>query len=209
MSYTIPSDTHAAGDTGHISDHNNIADVLTALDKSGPNLYMAPTGATSESAGGREVTGSSGTLVSGTVYLRAAVLKQNTVVNNITMCTRGTAETGGTHMWYVLTDSSLVVKAVTADQTGATALTSINTPYTFATNSFTTTYSGLYYVGVMVAATGMPVFLTGVATPTGLNSAAPILCGTSSTAQTTPPSTGTTLTALTSSNGYNFYYYTS
>lgn len=32
MSYTIPSDTHTAGDTGHPTDHNNIADVLTRLD---------------------------------------------------------------------------------------------------------------------------------------------------------------------------------
>jgi hypothetical protein len=31
MSFTIPSDTHVVGDTGHTTHHNNIADVLTAL----------------------------------------------------------------------------------------------------------------------------------------------------------------------------------
>lgn len=31
MPYTIPSDTHTAGDTGHTSDHNNIADMLTLV----------------------------------------------------------------------------------------------------------------------------------------------------------------------------------
>lgn len=34
MANVIPSDTVAAGMTGHISDHNNIADVLTALQAS-------------------------------------------------------------------------------------------------------------------------------------------------------------------------------
>lgn len=183
--------------------------MLTAHDKANLPLYMAPSGATSESVGGREVTGTSGTLTSGTVYLRAAALKQNTLISNLTFCVRGTAETGGTHAWFVLTDSNLVVKAVTADQTGATAIGGTNTPVTVSTNAFTTTYSGLYYVGLCVVASGMPVMLVGATTPTGLNSVTPVLCGSSSTGQTTPPSTGTTLTAITSANSYNFYYYTS
>jgi hypothetical protein len=209
MTYTVPSDTHAAGDTGHISDHNDIADVLTALGYSNLPLYLAPTGATSESAGGREVTGTSSNLTSETVYLRACYLRQNTVVSNITFCTRGTAETGGSHAWYVLTDSALVVRAVTADQTGATALAAAQTTYTFATNSYTATYSGLYYVGMCITASGMPNFLTGPTPPSPLCAVTPVLCGSSSTSQTTPPSVGATLTALTANNGYNFYYYTS
>jgi hypothetical protein len=171
---------------------------------------MAPTGATSESAGGREVTGTSGTLNTGTLYLRAIALKQNTVVSNITFCTRGTAESGGSHAWYVLADSGLVVRAVSADQTGATALGSTNTPFTLAmTSPYTATYSGLFYVGVCVVASGMPNFLVGATTAANLCSATPVLCGSSNTGATTPPSTGTSLTALTSNNGYNFYYYTS
>lgn len=31
MADVIPADNHAVGDTGHVSDHNNIADVLTAI----------------------------------------------------------------------------------------------------------------------------------------------------------------------------------
>jgi hypothetical protein len=209
VSYVIPSDTHAAGDTGHIADHNDIADVLTAHDHANVPLYLAPSGATSESAGGREVTGTSGTLTSGTLYLRACALKQNTLVSNITFCLRGTAETGGSHAWYVLADSGLVVRAVTADQTGATALTTANTPYTLATNSYTTTYSGLFYVGVCVVAGGMPNFLVGPTAPTALCNATPVLSGASNTSATTPPSAGASLTAITGNNGYNFYYYTS
>ena len=31
MAYTIPSDTHTAGNSGHVTDHNNIADMLTLI----------------------------------------------------------------------------------------------------------------------------------------------------------------------------------
>jgi hypothetical protein len=212
VSYTVPVDTHAAGDTGHISDHNNIADVLTALGGGSwiPGLgWQAPTGATAETFPRGWLTGTASAMTSGTLYVQAIGLHQNTVVNNLTFCTRGTAETGGTHCWYVLLDNTLTVRAVTADQTGATALTSTQTPYTFATNAYTAAYSGLYYAGICVVATGMPIMLAGPSSPSGLISLAPILSGSSSTGQTTPPTTGTVMGALTANNGFNFYAYTS
>jgi len=210
MSWVIPTDAHAAGDVNHIGDHNNICDVLTDLATANRSGYLAPTGATAETVPrGLGLTGTSSALVSGTVYLTAIGLHQNTVVNNLTLCTRGTGEAGGTHAWYVLADSGLVVRAVTADQTGATALGTTQTPFTFSTNSYTATYSGLFYIGVCVVATTMPNFLTGPTVPQALSNATPVLCGSSSTAQTTPPATGSSLTAITGSNGYNFYAYTS
>lgn len=210
MSWAIPSDTHAAGDTGHVTDHDNMADVLTDLDNANRSRYLAPAGATAETIPrAMGLTGTSSALTSGTLYLTAIGLHQNTVVSNITFCVRGTAESGGTHAWFVLADSGLVVRAVTADQTGATALGATQTPVTFATNSYTTSYSGLFYVGVCVVASGMPLFLTGPTLPSGMVSAAPVLCGPSSTGQTTPPAAGASLTAITANNGYNFYAYTS
>lgn len=211
MSYTIPSDTHAAGDTGHISDHNNIADVLTALGTAWLTGYQAPAVATAETFPRSLISTGSSAMVSGTLYCMAIGMKQNVAVSNLTFVTKGTAETGGTHLWYVLLDNAMVVRAVTSDQTGATAMTSTNTHYTFSTNSYTTTYSGLYYIGVCVVASGMPVLcaLSTTAIPNDVVGLSPVLCGSSSTGQTTPPTPGTTMTALTGAQGYPFYAYTS
>jgi hypothetical protein len=175
------------------------------------NLYLAPTGATAETFPRRWSTTPSSVGSSGTLYVTGIAIPAGVVVNNITFCTSTAAKTGGTHGWYVLLDSSRVVRAVTADQTdAATVWGTINTAYTLATNAYTTTYSGLYYVGVMVAETAgtMPTFtcLTGQTTVT--NSLVPVLTGASSTGQTTPPATGATMTAITPSSR-EFYAYTS
>jgi hypothetical protein len=174
------------------------------------SLYVAPSGATAETVFREIANTASSALVSGTLYVRAIGLPKGLTVNNITMYTNAAAKTGGSHGWYVLLDSGLAVQAVTADQTdAATVWGTINTGYTLATNAYTTTYAGLYYVGVMVVASGMPTF-TGRSGPlASVNSAAPVLAGVSSTAQTTPPATTTVMTAVTSNTGYHFYAYTS
>lgn len=48
MSDTIPSDAHAIGDTGHVSDHNNISDMLSLLSQvlAGTNGVFDGTNAT-------------------------------------------------------------------------------------------------------------------------------------------------------------------
>jgi len=138
-------------------------------------------------------------LTSGTLTVCAIALPQYMTLTSITMCTKGTAKTGGTHGWYVLLDSGRVVRMVTADQTdAATTWGATNTAYTFSTNSYTTTYTGLYYLGVMVAATSPPNIVTCGGGTSGVAGASPILAGTSSTGQTTPPTVGTTMGALTS-----------
>jgi hypothetical protein len=191
--------TGKAADAGHV--HPNSADL---------SLSIAPTGATGETFPRRQALSASGALVSGTLYATLIPLPAGLVVNNITMLTNTTAKTGGSHGWYVLLDSSRVVKAVTTDQTDAATVWGVaSTPYTLATNAYTTTYSGLYYVGVMVVATGMPTFSCSTNPATGITSAAPVMAGTSNTAQTTPPSTGTTMNAITSAGSYHFYGYTS
>jgi len=209
MAWVIPSNAHVPLDPGHSTDHDNIADVLTDLSQANRSGYLAPTGATAETLPRISASATSSALTSGTLYVTAIGLHQNTVVANLTFCVRGTIEAGGTHAWYVLLDSGLVVRAVTADQTGAAALGTLQTPFTFATNAYTATYSGLFYVGLCVVATTPPLMLAGPSPPSGLVSAPPILCGSSGTGLTTPPATGATMGALTANNGYNFYAYTS
>ncbi len=208
MGWIIPSDTHGAGDTGHIIDHNDIADVLTDLSFTNRSLYLAPSGATAETIPRSLIGGGSAAMTSGTLYVMGIGLHQNITVSNITFATKGTAETGGSHCWYVLLDSGLVVRSVTADQTGATFLASTNTHYTIASSSYTTTYSGLYYVGICVVASGMPQMAVGGAIPNDVASITPAVCGASSTGLTTPPTVSTTMGAITGGN-YAFYAYTS
>lgn len=207
--HILPDGIQAAGangeapDSGHV--HPNNADL---------SLYLAPSGATGETFPRRLAVNASGAPSSGTLYLSAIPLPSGLAVGSITFCVNGTATTAGdvTHGWYVLLDSSRVVRAVSADQVG-TQWNVINTPVTIsvAGSAYTTTYGGLYYIGLMVAtsAGSQPTFDTTANLTGNIGGIAPILCGSSSTGQTTPPSAGATMGAITSSGIYNFYGYTS
>jgi hypothetical protein len=109
-------------------------------------------------------------------------------------------------------DSAVKVLAVTADKTdAATTWGTINTAYTIAVAApIAIQVTGTYYLGVMVATSAgtQPTF-QGLQVAAGIAGAAPVLCGSSSTAQTTPPTVGTTMTAMSSAGGYSFYAYTS
>jgi hypothetical protein len=200
-----PDGIQAAGAIGKTADAGHVHQENGWL-----SLFSAPTGATAETFPRRLAPNASSAPVSGTVSLTAIGLPTGLVINNITMFTNTTAKTGGSHGWYVLLDSGRVVRAVTADQTDAATVWGVaSTPYTLATNVFTTTYTGLYYIGVMVVATQMPTFIAAAAPATGINAAAPFLAATSSTGQTTPPATSTTLAALAGGGGFQFYGYTS
>ena len=175
-----------------------------------PAVSTAPTGATAETFPRIVATAGAGSLTSGTLYLTAIQMPKGAVVNNITYCTKGTALAGLSHGWYLLADSGLVVRAVTADQTTGSWLSATNTVYTLpVAASYTTTYAGLYYVGIMMNATTPAVITASGVPPAGIASLAPVLCGTSNTGATTPPATGTTLTALTANSNMTFYSYTS
>lgn len=200
--------------TGAISSANPGVQ-LVSLGAEVSRLSLAPTGATGETVPRSQATGATSSLAtSGTIYLSAIALPQGTVVNNITFITgTGTLKTGGTHGWYCLADSGLVVRAATADQIDAsTKWGTASTVYTLATNAYTTTYTGLYYVGIMVAnsAGSQPNIVTGTAMAAGLG-VAPILSGTSTISQTTPPATdgSVTLTAIGADGSKRFYAYTS
>jgi hypothetical protein len=173
----------------------------------GSAVWSAPYAAQAETFPRILATGANA-LVSGTLAVTAIGLPQYLTISAIAMSTKGTAKTGGTHGWYVLLDNTLKVRAVTADQTdAATVWGATNTVYQLATNTYTTAYTGLYYLGVMVAASGMPNIASAGAGVAGIVSAVPILAGTSSTGQTTPPSAGTTMGALASANSNTYYGY--
>jgi len=174
-------------------------------------LFLAPNGALGQTMPRRNATSTTIGPTSGNLYLQAIYLPAGVSVGHISFITGGTAKTGGTHGWYVLADSSYVVRAVTPDQTdAATIWGATNTAYSIATAAtYVTTYSGLYYVGVMVAqSAGTTPTFTGSAGFGNANGLSPILVGLSNTGQTTPPATGTTLTTPTAVNLPMYAYVT-
>jgi hypothetical protein len=174
-------------------------------------LFLAPNGALGQTMPRRTATSTTIGPTSGTLYLQAIFIPAGLSIGHISFTTGTTAKTGGTHGWYLLTDSSYIVRAVTADQTDpATIWGTINTSYSIATQAaYVTTYSGLYYVGVMVAESAgtMPTF-TGGSGFGNVNGLSPILVGTAGSAQTTPPSTGTTLSTPSAINLPMYAYVT-
>jgi Pectate lyase superfamily protein len=179
-------------------------------------LLVAPSGATGETFAREEATQyttqSSGysPLVSGTVYAAAIPLPANLLISNLTLQVGSSAFTVVTHGWYALLDSGLVVRAVTADQSGGN-WTNTFTPVTLSVSAsaYTTTYTGYYYVAFCATFSSAGIFPAKTAPVGGLAALTPVLAGSSSTGQTTPPSTGTALAALTSAAGGRFYAYTS
>lgn len=137
-------------------------------------------------------------LTSGTLTMVAIPLTQGTVVTNISFFTGSTAGATMTNWWFGLFDESRNKLAISADQT-SDAIAS-NTKHTLAmTTPYTVLTTGLYYVGIMVAATTVPT-LAGIAvTAVTARNVAPITAGTSSTGLTTPascPSPAGALTAI-------------
>ena len=171
-----------------------------------PDLLTHPVPAVAATMPVSRVTALQGTLSSGTLYVTSLGMAAGTVSSNCTMFTNTTAKTGGTHGWYVLLDNTRTVVAVTADQIdAATVWGATSTGYTLPwVASYAASYTGRYYVGVMVAESAgtMPTFSGGVATTGGIVagtgvSGALAYAGSSSISQTTPPALATQMTALT------------
>ena len=175
-----------------------------------PPTALAPSGALAETMprNGAATTKTAGN--SATAYANGIALAAGMVVSNISLTTGSTPESGGSHGWYALCDSGLVVRAVTADQTGA-AVWGANAELKLALAApYTVPASGMYFAVVCVVASGMPTFLGGGAIGV-LAGIAPQMMGASSTGLSTPPVVGTSLTAFSgvASTIANFYAYVS
>jgi hypothetical protein len=140
-------------------------------------------------------TGNTAILTTAQLHLVAIELPANLLVTGAGFITGTTAGGTMTNWWYVLADSARTVKAVTADQTSGAMAANTDLPLAFGT-AFTTTYSGLHYVGIMVKATTVPS-LMGVTNSATMTTPIPILAGTSNTGASTPVALAATLTAIT------------
>jgi len=191
--------TGKAADAGHV--HPNNAHM---------SMYLAPTGATSETFPRQYSTAYINTPTSGTLYVSAIPLPKGLQINNLSLLIGGTTASGVTHGWYTLLDSSLVVRAISADQSSgnwSSGFSSIS--LSVSGSSYATTYGGLYYIGFCITASTMPIFTGWTGALSVPNSVAPILGGSSSTGLSTPPTTGTTMGSLSANAAFRFYGYTS
>jgi hypothetical protein len=156
---------------------------------------LKPSAATFESIPRQSADGNIAALTSAQLTLFAIYLPAAAVVASITAVSGATALATGLNQWFALYDGSLNKLAVSSDDT-STAWAA-NTAKTLALAApFVTTYSGLYYLGVMVKATTPPT-LVGTAAQAGVVGLTPKLAGTSTSGLTNPASAPSVAAALT------------
>lgn len=139
-------------------------------------------------------------LSTGRLSLQAIYIPAGTVVSSISFWSATTAAGTPTNQLFGLYDSSLnLLRSSTNDTTTAWAANSRKT--LSLTSTFTTTYSGIYYLGIMVTATTVPTIKGNTAKVGGqLNAGAPSMGGTSTTGLTTAlPATAAAPAAVTTS----------
>ncbi|MEU1152647.1 right-handed parallel beta-helix repeat-containing protein [Streptomyces sp. NPDC005918] len=101
-------------------------------------------------------------MVSGTLYLVPIWLPKGAVISTISFMNGATAAASPTNWWFSLHDNARVAVARTADQTttawaGNTVKTLAIAQTTAGTaSSYTTTYEGLHYLGILIKATTLP-----------------------------------------------------
>lgn len=139
-------------------------------------------------------------LATGRLSLQAIYLPAGTTINSISIWSASTAAGTPTNQLFGLYDINLNLLRSSVNDT--TAAWAANSRKTLAlTSAFTTTSSGLYYLGIMVAATTVPT-LKGNTAKTGgqLNAALPTIGGSSTSGLTTAlPATATAISGGTSS----------
>ena len=164
-----------------------------------------PTNAVAESFDRRIFTAANiSELSSGRLSLYAIALPAGKTIKAITFRSGTTALATGTNQWFGLFDSTRAQLALTDDDTSTAWAANTLKTKSFAA-PFVTTYSGLYYVGILVAATTVPS-LYGFAGNSTIAGLAPVLKGTSSTGLTNPASCPNPAGAITAGANLPYFY---
>jgi hypothetical protein len=124
-------------------------------------------------------------LESGRLHLVAIDLPAGLSVQDITFFSGATGAAGATHQWFALFDASNSALAVTVDD--AAAEWAPNSAKTLrASIPHVTTYAGLHYLGIMVAASTIPTLMA-VEGSAAFSAQPPVLAGTGAEALGPPP----------------------
>lgn len=189
---TAASDTAVAGASGRTADaaHGHLLSLATLRDR-----YLRPSTTLAETLPIYQCYGTNGAPTSGQLMLYAIALPTNLTIGHLGFLIAAAAS-GPTHWWFGLFDSNRVALAFTADQTStacgaAVQSLAIATIASGASSTFTTTYTGLYYIGFMMTAstTVAGIGFSSVGTIQGAigGLATPVLAGACDTSKTTVP----------------------
>ena len=157
-------------------------------------LALAPTGALAETVNRALAGSNSSVLSSGRMQMIALPLTAGTVVTTATFLAATTGAGTPTAQWFALYDSARVLLGQTADDT-STAWAANNTKTLTFAAPITTTYTGMHYLAICVAAATPPTLFSygGAAITNGLT---PVLAGFADTGlTTTAPATAAAITA--------------
>lgn len=165
-----------------------------------------PTAATYETYPRRHAVSNLTTMSTGRISVVGINLPAGFTVTTITFVSATTAESGGSHLWAALFNSSRQKLAISADDTGATSWAA-NTAFPFTmTTPYLVPTSGFYYIGVCCVGT-VPTSAGISAGVTPAMSLPPVLAGFADSSLTDPASCPSTLSAITAGANATMYGY--
>jgi hypothetical protein len=165
------------------SDRNLLVYAGGRRDRIGPRTTFRRTGALRETfSRGTSPALNEALLLSGRLHMAAIDLPEGLPIASITFMSGTTAAVSPTNQWFALYDSSRALLRQTVDD--LTTAWAANSEKTLAlTAGFTTTYAGLHYLGLLVAAATVPTILA-LRSTTQVYALAPVLTGTSNSGLT-------------------------
>jgi hypothetical protein len=147
----------------------------------------------------------------------------NTKVSNFNFLAGTTGDAGPTHQWMGLYDNNRNLLAISGDATSTAITASVVATYPVASvnslpgtpasgvataaTSFTTYYTGRYYIGLLIATSNAPT-LTAAPATVAANTMVPINSGTSTGSLTTPSTIPTQAGAITATANVPYFFLT-
>ena len=189
-SLTDPTSTSAMNNPSHSTQHTNANDAIQALEAfTAPFPPAAITNVLGQTFPDWHATGTVYALTSGTTFLSRINIQAGVKITNIWFHSGGAGSTI-THMWAGLLDKTLVSPVLLAnspDTLATVGTVAASTPISYTlTTPFTTTYSGLYYLLLVITASTQPTWNCAPSqAATGRAVTAPIIGGPGMTTVTT------------------------
>ena len=189
-SNTDPTATSAMNNPSHAGLHANMNDAMAAVQAAGLSGNPAAiTNVLGQTFPDWHATGTVYALTSGTTFLSRINIQAGVKITNIWFHSGGAGSTI-THMWAGLLDKTLVSPVLLAnspDTLATVGTVAASTPISYTlTTPFTTTYSGLYYLLLVITASTQPTWNCAPSqAATGRAVTAPIIGGPGMTSVTT------------------------
>ena len=187
---TDPTATSAMNNPSHAGLHANMNDAMAAVQAGGlSDSPAAIANVLGQTFPDWHATGAVYALTSGTTFLSRINIQAGVKITNIWFHSGGAGSTI-THMWAGLLDKTLVSPVLLAnspDTLATVGTVAASTPISYTlTTPFTTTYSGLYYLLLVITASTQPTWNCAPSqAATGRAVTAPIIGGPGMTSVTT------------------------